>query len=517
MDFFGSKRAKTAPTVTAPEPVAPAAAAIRANEVFTPSVPASRAFVGRKTEMKDLRQKGINVPGTQIVVWGESGAGKSSLVNKVLEAAGRTAVKTACTPDSTYEAILAAAFAGTGAFYITETTTHEDMSLSAGFSVGSELIGAKMTGEGTYDTGKEQVRQPLARPQLTPQRLVAELGVRNLSWVIEDFHKLPALEREKVAHALKVFADEGAKYPHTRVIALGVAESVEELVAPPANVGKRLIDIPVPPLDDTELGKILDTGENLLNLDFSAIRHRLLHTSVGTVSITHALALACCDEREVEEASAEKIVFTEEDFEEAVEGYARTRSSTLKARFRKALIVHRVRKFANTELILRALTRLPERGGTLAEILAIIRTEEPLYPHSNLTQYLAALQTEERGALVRRTSAGLFRFDEPLQHAFAKSLFKMTQDDAPETPQDDTSDAAPRDSEIGYTTGEIRPGEAERIRQIWTRRSISEWEHAVRDRMAQTSVDIEVLQAEIDAARADALEEGYVDDDPENS
>jgi hypothetical protein len=506
MDLFGSKKAKAAPVAAADAPAPPSPpAAVRANEVFTPSVPASRAFVGRKTEMKDLRKKGINVPGTQIVVWGESGAGKSSLVNKVLEEAGRTAVKTACTPDSTYEAILAAAFSGTGAFYITETTTNQDVTLSAGFSVGSELVGAKVSSEATYEAGQEHVREPIARPQLTPQRLVAELGARELSWVIEDFHKLPEAERKKVAHALKVFSDDGAKYPHTRVIALGVAESVEELVDPPANVGKRLIDIPVPPLDAGELGKILTAGEELLNLDFSAIRDRLLQMSVGTVSITHALALACCDERDIEEASAQTVVFTEADFQEAVAGYARTRSSTLKARFRKALIVHRRRKFANTELILRALAQLPEQGGSIAEILAVIRVSEPQYRHSNLNQYLAALQTDDRGALVRRTAAGMFRFDEPLQHVYAKSLFGMTDEPV----------GLEIDSGKGTAAGETDRGlvftpEQERMARIG-RRWLDEWENAVGQTAIQTSFDIEGLQAEIVAARA----EGPYDDNDE--
>lgn len=75
---------------------------VRVAEVFTPSVPAGRGFVGREVEMKDLRTKGLRGPGTQIVVWGESGAGKSSLINKALLDEGLTAVKTSCTPDSTY-------------------------------------------------------------------------------------------------------------------------------------------------------------------------------------------------------------------------------------------------------------------------------------------------------------------------------------------------------------------------------------------------------------------------------
>ncbi|CAH0150565.1 hypothetical protein SRABI98_00766 [Microbacterium sp. Bi98] len=414
-----NKTQELATSVPAPEPKKP----VRVVEVFTPSVPASRGFVGRKREMKDLRNGGLRVPGTQVVVWGESGAGKSSLINKALVDEGLVAVKTSCTPDSTYEQVLAAAFAGTGAFYVAETTEHTDVNLSVGSVVGSELIGAKVTATAELSTGEGVKREPITKPQLSPQRLVAELGKRNYSWVIEDFHKMEKSERSKIAHALKVFSDEGGKYVSTRVIVLGVSESVDELVTDATNVKNRLVDIHVAPLDHNELGKILDVGESLLNLDFSNVRARLLNTAVGTASIAHALALACCNERDVTQAVQERVVFTEGDYQEAAQSYVRTRSGGVKARFTSALKVHRKRMYDNTEIILRALTQLPESGGTVGEILSIIRREKPKYPSSNATKYLLELQEEKRGALIRKSSSGVYRFDEPLQHAYAKAYF----------------------------------------------------------------------------------------------
>ena len=420
--FFGRE---TPQVQLEPEPV-PSPVKVKANEVFTPSIPAERGFVGRQVEMKDLRQKGLNVPGTQVIIWGESGAGKSSLVKKVLEDTGRTAVKTACTPDTTYESILEAAFSGTGAFYISEKTEHNDVSLGVKGSVGSELIGAKIESNAELDTGTGTTRQPISKPQLNPQTLLRELGTRKLSWVIEDFHKVSKETRESIAHALKVFSDDGGRYPSTTVIVLGVSESVDELVAPHVNVGKRLIDIEVPPLHPSELGNILNTGERLLNVDFSDVRERLLNTSVGVASVTHALALNCCDECELTEASDETIRFSEVHFDGAVDAYARTRSGDLKSRFRQALMVHRQRKFANTEIILRVLTQLPAEGGTVGEIFKEIRAEHASYPQANLTNYLRDLQGEARGSLVRKTNSNRYRFDEPLQLAYAKALFGLT-------------------------------------------------------------------------------------------
>lgn len=419
--MFWNKRESKTPSFATAKPGSPAT-----HEVFTPSVPAERGFVGRSVEMNDLRTMGLNVPGAQVVVWGESGAGKSSLIIKALSDVGHTAVKTACTPESTYEEILEAAFAGTGAFTVVERTDRSGMSADVSVSAGGDLIGAKVQSTVGYTEDSEHVRQPIARPQLSAQRLVAELGARGLSWVVEDFHKMHRDERFRLAHALKVFADEGAKHPATRVIVIGVSDSVDELVDSRTNVGSRLIDVEVPPLGGSELREILDIGEELLSLDFEQIRDRLLMTSVGTASITHALALACCNQRGVFYRADEVVRFTDEDFEGAVMSYARTRSGTLKARFRRALLVHRERTYNNPKILLSALAELPENGGTIGEVLSVIRRETPTYPSGNATNYLRLLQNEERGALIRKTSAGKFRFDEPLQHAFAKTLFGLT-------------------------------------------------------------------------------------------
>ncbi|WP_129172365.1 hypothetical protein [Agromyces atrinae] len=207
------------------------------------------------------------------------------------------------------------------------------------------------------------------------------------------------------------------------------------------NLENRLVDIHVAPLDHHDLGKILDVGEHLLNLDFSRIRTRLLNTAVGTASIAHALALACCNERDITQGGKEKVIFTEDDFREAAQAYVRTRSGAVKARFTRALKVHRKRMYDNTEIILRALTQLPESGGTVGQILAIIRVEKPSYPSSNATKYLQELQEEARGSLIRKTSSGVYRFDEPLQHAYAKAYFGEPSDETEGTPISDWESA----------------------------------------------------------------------------
>src|SRR5688500_16392348 len=65
------------------------------NEVFTPSQPARLAFVPRPDQEADLRSA-LDAPGTQALIYGESGAGKSSVALRVLTEMNRKYVVTRC-------------------------------------------------------------------------------------------------------------------------------------------------------------------------------------------------------------------------------------------------------------------------------------------------------------------------------------------------------------------------------------------------------------------------------------
>jgi len=110
--------------------------------------------------------------------------------------------------------------------------------------------------------------------------------------------------------------------------------------------------------------------------------------------------------------------------------FVRSRTPEIKTSFDKALVVKMVRRYDNHQLILRALAAMSEAGGTHAEVLAAVRRGEPDYPPGNLTLYLRELQTEARGALVRRTATGRFRFSTPMQHAYARMHFGVTEERA---------------------------------------------------------------------------------------
>jgi len=454
--FFGP--APESGTETEPAPTRPDTL-ISAADVFTPTSPAVRGFVPRERESKLLLQA-LATRGSQVVTFGESGAGKSSLVTKTLRDSGRNFIVTRCTSQTDYDAVIKSAFDKLGAFQVTSRQASESTSAHAQStaSIGSELIGGTVKIEGGVASVVESVENSsrVVEYQLTAENLAVALSKRDLSWVIEDFHKVDESTRDGLADVLKVFSDNN--HPSTAVIVIGATESAAAVVEAPADVTRRVARIQVPPMTDDQLGDILDTGGALMSVDFSAVRDEIVRKSAGVASVTHALALRCLQELGIDTPPDVTVEIRDDTLRAAGVSYAASMQSDIKERFEKGLFLKRKRKYDNCGIILRAIASLPENGGTHAEILAKIREQSAEYPASNLTSYLVELGGEDRGALVRKTADGKHRFDEPMQHTYAQIIFdlKPAADDLYASELETQVSAADREraaaaaDEIGY-------------------------------------------------------------------
>jgi hypothetical protein len=395
------------------------------SKVFTPGKPAGAGFVSRPSE-EILLKNLLKEEGTQVLVWGESGAGKTSLVLKVLGDEGRRSIKTRCEATTTYDAILASAFDKLQAMRLSSASNQETYTVGDVADIGGGKLPAKFSRKEELATGRTDDWTSVVPAQLTSEALAIRLGVKGLIWVIEDFHKVAKNVRDQLADAMKVFSDESSDHPQLKMIVLGAAETSSDILEAPSNMDSgRLAAIHVPPLNDTQLGALLGNGKTLLNVDFSAVRDGIIRYSVGVANVTHSLASECCNVVGVSQTSAELITITDSDLQMARSAYVATRNGTMKQDFDVALNQPRLRKYQNYAIILRAIASLPERGAAHGEILARIRETHSEYPPGNLTTYLGELQKDSRKSLIRKTSEGLFRYTRPLLHAYAIARFRL--------------------------------------------------------------------------------------------
>ncbi|MBC7719466.1 MAG: hypothetical protein H7Z77_06710 [Chitinophagaceae bacterium] len=388
-------------------------------DVFTPAKPARVAFVERESVNNRLVDS-LNTPGKQIVVYGHSGTGKTTLLVNKLTQVYEHNITTRCMKGLTFEQLLLDAFDQLAPYFASEKS--ENIKTSSGIDLGASylLLQAKVAAQTTSEAGEKHAR--MLPPQLTPQALGRFLGAKKACWVLEDFHKIDEEEKYKLSQLMKVFMDLAYEYAELKIIAIGAVDTARQVVDYDREMRNRVAEVHVSLMTEQEVTAIIDKGEKALNIEISGDIKKLVgRHSNGLASVCHHLCLNMCNAAGVFcTVEGESLKLTKEHFATAVKAYVDEASDSIKSAFDKAFKQRRKTQYENARLILDALCSLPENGTARFDILRQIRHEQPKYPEANLKYLLPKLCTAEYGAIVRFDSnSGLHSFSEPIYRAYA--------------------------------------------------------------------------------------------------
>lgn len=393
-------------------------------DVFTPTKPARIAFVERDS-VNDKLVNSLSTPGKQIVVYGHSGTGKTTLlVNKLTQLYERH-ITTRCMKGLKFEQLILDAFDQLAPFYTQERQQVKRIAGGIDFNASYLILQAKLNAQSSVDTSQKEMR--ILPPQLTPQALGRFLGNQNACWVLEDFHKIDASEKDKLSQLMKVFMDLSDDYPDLKIIALGAVDSARQVVDYDHEMRNRVAEVQVSLMTEDEIAAIISKGETSLNVKFkSEIKQLVARHSNGLASVCHHLCLNMCSAAGVvQTVQGEPLELTRQHCESAVKIYAEEASDSIKSAFDKALKQRRKTQYDNARLILDALSSLGEAGTARTEIHRRIQRTEPKYPEANLKYLLPKLCTSEHGAILRYDSnSGLYSFAEPIYRAYAIAKFQ---------------------------------------------------------------------------------------------
>lgn len=393
-------------------------------DVFTPTKPARIAFVERDS-VNDKLVNSLTTPGKQIVVYGHSGTGKTTLlVNKLTQLYERH-ITTRCMKGLKFEQLLLDAFDQLSPFYTQERQS--TVKTSTGIDLGASylMLQAKISGQTTSDKSEKQTR--LLPPQLTPQALGRFLGAQQACWVLEDFHKIDDSEKAQLSQLMKVFMDLSDEYPELKIIALGAVDTARQVVDYDHEMRNRVAEVHVSLMTEQEISAIIEKGEAALNVSFNPEIKRLVSRhSNGLASVCHHLCLNMCNAASITQtAIGATLHLTREHCEIAIKTYVDEASDSIKSAFDKAFKNRRKTQYANANLILDAVSALPEGGAARADIHNRIRRNEPRYPEANLKYLLPKLCTLEYGGILRYDSnSGLYSFSDPIYRAYALAHFQ---------------------------------------------------------------------------------------------
>lgn len=120
--------------------------------------------------------------------------------------------------------------------------------------------------------------------------------------IIDDFHRLDQELKDRIADIQKHRADEGRKTG--KIVLIGINEAGESLVAGSGDLVPRIDVIVVEREDDESVRKLVELGEDELNITFEC-REDIVRKAAGSFHVAQMICYELCIQAEIEETQVE--------------------------------------------------------------------------------------------------------------------------------------------------------------------------------------------------------------------
>jgi len=362
------------------------------------------------------------MPGTQLIVYGHTGSGKSTLVENLLSRVYEKQINTNCMKGMTFEQVVLDAFDELEEFYVDEVTNSKKTVIDSRLKATYLNIQAQIQAKSEAASSSKEKRY--LPPQLTPQRLAKLLGEAGYCWVLEDFHKIEGEEKERLAQMMKVFVNLSDKYDDLKVVAIGAVHTAREVVEIEGELDTRVAEFHVELMSDDEIGEIIEKGCDALKIIIpEGLRSDIIHYSNGLGSICHTLCYFMCDTADIKKTLKQPVEFDYTDLQHSLKRYLRRTEDSIKKAFDNAF------RLPNIDDTIRILAQQEQDGGQTEELLEWANNSGIKINKKKLETDLKTLELEKNGELVKyNQDSWKFSFSNPFYRAFALAYFE-SQDD----------------------------------------------------------------------------------------
>ncbi|MBF4469858.1 hypothetical protein [Flavobacterium sp. HJJ] len=389
----------------------------KTKKIFTPTSSAKFTFVEREGKLNNHFVDALNTPGKQIVLYGHSGCGKTTLLTNKISQTYENSYTTRCMEGMTFENIILDGFDQLSGLY-NENSSSKTFKISPELNISYADIKATIK-LGDYTKQKTETTKHILPPQLTPQRLAKFYGASNSCWILEDFHKIKGPDRTKTSQLMKVFMDMSEEYEDLKIIALGAVGTARQVIEYDREMNNRVAEIFIPYMKPDEIERIIDTGEELLNLIFSKeVKSKIIKYSCGLPSICHQLCLNICFNKKIYETVKTKVSINLDDLDEAISKLVEEKSDTLKAEFDKSIKVGNGTKINIPKVILENCLEINKDEFSHSEIFNQMNKSQ--INEANFSKFLTELCSPTRSEiLIYDENSNLYRFNNLFLKAYA--------------------------------------------------------------------------------------------------
>lgn len=283
----------------------------KTEDVFGVKSTLVKSYIER--EFVDERFKAALNSNNEVVVYGSSKQGKTSLILKHLSESDY--VKVECSPQTQpvdiYKSILRQLDITYIESEIVEDGLEHGAKVSAGFKIKIPFIGSTDAGvEATDQRSMNRSRvDQYVEYNLSLAQDLSELLKRNRCdkyIILENFHYLSIEVQEALAYDLRIFQDH-----HIVFVVLGIWREANRLAQFNGDLLDRITEVPVEPWEEADFIKLISVGERLLNVDFSAVREKLIDDSFDSVGVVQEICKHCCLKAGVTETADEVVMINE--------------------------------------------------------------------------------------------------------------------------------------------------------------------------------------------------------------
>lgn len=240
-------------------------------ESFTPTQPhrKPRGLAGRAAELELILQA-ISYNRAHVVLYGDRGRGKTSLVNMVAASArtaGYMVGRYACSHGSDFDEII--------------------------HGLACDLPRPFLSLPAVDDPGLEGCEAALPQRPLHPRDIAllpGRLSGGRLVLIIDEFDRVADTEtRARLADTIKQVSDRGARLS---IVVVGVSDSLEELLGRHPSIQRNIIGVHLPLLSDRDVKEIVAAGARQSGLEYpDRVCNSIVALSRGVPYIVHLLGL----------------------------------------------------------------------------------------------------------------------------------------------------------------------------------------------------------------------------------
>lgn len=388
-------------------------------DVFTPKSIVKREMFERRNEedldgnpgLQDTLRDALRELGGQVVVYGDTGVGKSSLVKYATEDEEMKTVTVECISSKSYVDLLEDALRSlVEVREITRTTTSSMSGQAEVSGVVKMLISVKGTLTGSREKAREYevVQKPLIDALIDAME---KSDVRVL--VLDNFQNVKdEATRTLVAQTMELLSDRAGATGDIKCVVIGIADDAPSLIAGSGSFRRRITEVGVPRMPDDEIREILARGFGLLGVQADdGVLDDLVFYSDGFPFFAHLLGLQLSRWARSQPEHALVREDIDRGLKRAIKAIDRSYAEKVE------LALERGGDIQPRRSILRLLAQSDRRAWKSADV---ITAWEKQYGARDAYQFLhvalAALTDQKHGAVLRRTGSRnryVYQFADP--------------------------------------------------------------------------------------------------------